>query len=74
VSPGFKKPVPDTVTLIPTGADVGLSVIVWAFTFGRSEVAVEMSNTSTIRILLVVLRVEPWPGIETCHDLLWRFI
>jgi hypothetical protein len=54
-----EKPVPDTVTVIPTGADIALSVIVLAFTFGRSEVAVEMSSTSMIRILLVVLRVEP---------------
>ena len=42
-----------------TGQVGPVNAMVWALILGRSEVAVEISNTSTIRILLAVLRVEP---------------
>ncbi|HKM49606.1 MAG TPA: hypothetical protein VJZ75_00340 [Candidatus Bathyarchaeia archaeon] len=54
-----ENPEPEKETVLPVPLSAGVSVMVWALMLGRSEVAVEMSNTSTMRILLAVLRVEP---------------
>jgi hypothetical protein len=55
-----ENPVPVKITLLPVPlVGSGDGVMVWAPILGSSEVTVEMSNTSTIRILLAVLRVEP---------------
>jgi hypothetical protein len=69
-----ENPPPVKVTGNPAWPLLGpLTIMVGAaFTLVRSEVAVEMSNTVSMSMVLAVLSVEVEPDIEQAyHDLLW---